>query len=635
MSGPKTVYVPPPPPAKITTSFSTSSHREQLEIMNILRGYTAVKVSYRNGVYVTEYETYEGRSYTNLRNAINEARKKAQDNMRYVDMFKVNETRVLDEALRNNEVICQKNIRLIDDEIRRLQSTLNEISNPLSTPYGDFSDNSEITKINKTIEKLNKDKAEILKKKKELENNIRTYRAKIDNAVTKDAVVHIASSKPVINLSNVNNEITVNTLLDEANKRHAVASKYAEQLVEVSKTMKQGELNKYDSRISERVAGLNPFDPDSLNIIKKLVEAILEEERALLAQKKSEQVNASAEAKAMHDLEVLKEISIRMSSEVVLMFDKDGVPDASKFNLELIDKIEESVASIQKLDYVSRENNEKISQILSLIEENKTNIGNSYFTDYLKQTIDELQMIMADAIKENEQFVEFSKELARYNSQLGILFPEDEEADIDNLSGLVFNPRRADETIALLKEKNQYLEKTINEIQSRAYVAAATEVLEEEGGRVFKKRQDQEQYSVDYISKSTPGMIYEIRTEGDKAQLYPRGVILHNGHKMIEADALKEAHHSCGWAKDLDKTMTNAGFPQFEMIEREDAIKDDIYKEEEYYRLETYEDSVRYLEMIGFSIDKIIELVGKKESVSSTSKEEQKELKKSIAIGDK
>ena len=635
MSGPKTVYTAPPEPVPVNVSFSTASQREQREMMDILRGYTAVRVSYRNGMYYTEYQTYRGESESTLRLAISEAREKASENIRYVDMFKVNEIRILDEAVRNNEAICAKAIRNIDDELRHLESILKVASTPIVTPYGEHVDTVSVEKINRTIEKLNKDKVDLLKKKKTIENEIRVYRDKVDAAITKEAVNSLARYKPTINLATSNNEVMVNTVIDESRKRNEIGSKYQKQLNEVSKTIRQGDLYKYDSRVQELVLKTNPFDIDTLQDIKKLVDSILEEERTLIAQKKLESIHLSSEEQAMRDLEVLKEISKRMSSEIIHLVDKDDVPDASKFNLELINKIENVVSSIQKLDYVSRKNSEEISQRLLSIEENKNHIGSSYFTDYLKESIDELETILLEATKENEQYIEFSKELARYNSLLGILFPEDEEADIDNLCSLVFNPKKADETIKLLKEKNEYLQKTISEIQSRAYVAAATQVLEEEGGRVFKKKQDQEQFSVEYISKSTPGMIYEIRTEADKAQLYPRGVILHNGLKMIEPSELKKAHHSCGWAKEIDEAMTKAGFPQFEMEEREDSIKDDIYKEEEYYHLQTYEESYRYLSMIGFSIDKIISLIGKKDNASSESQKEERKMQKSIAIGDK
>ena len=129
--------------------------------------------------------------------------------------------------------------------------------------------------------------------------------------------------------------------------------------------------------------------------------------------------------------------------------------------------------------------------------------------------------------------------------------------------------------------------------------------------------------SCSYIQKDTVGVIYDVEAEDNGIGFYPRGVMLHNGEVMIDPEKLREVHHSCGWANDLANTMVSAGFPAFELHERDQAACEELYKLENYHKLETWEESYRYLHMHGWTDAEIFAKIGEKEGLV---KEEDHEI---------
>ena len=69
--------------------------------------------------------------------------------------------------------------------------------------------------------------------------------------------------------------------------------------------------------------------------------------------------------------------------------------------------------------------------------------------------------------------------------------------------------------------------------------------------------------------------------------------------------------------------MVGAGFPAFELHERDQAACEELYKLDNYHKLETWEESYRYLKMHGWSDQEIFAKIGEKEGLN---KEEDHEI---------
>lgn len=603
------------------------SHREVMEITNQLRNYAGCHVSFHNGRYTIRYDVTETTSYYTLERALERARSIAQENIRYVDAFIENEEKNCKDTLQRNNVVYQKSIRVIDEHIRRLESLLSDLQTPISSSYGSFTDTKQINKIQKQIEKYYKEKETLTSEKQTADSLVNSYLKRVRSVKIKDDIYSVSHYKPKGFNRMVDHSVEVEQISNETNTRLKNVREYSKQLDEVASIIRGGELSRYDARIVKKVSEIDPFDGRSLSEIKNMLNGIFEEVKFIKQEEQNQEMMMSNEQKVLQDLESLMRVSKNIEAISVELSSKEGVKDASEVNNQLIEEINKMVASLKNLDYLSNSNSEYISAALELIEQHRNNIASAEYTSLLQRVINEMNEVVRTAVEDNKNFNAFQEEMSKFNTLVGIIYPEEKEDDIDQLSSLVFNPRKADESIEKLKKQNEMLTKVISDIQSRAYVTAATQILEEEGGRVFSKSVKEDTFSSTYIDQRTPGVIYEMRTEDAKACLYPRGVILHNGQKMIEAEDLRKVHETCDWATDIEQKMVDAGFPHFKLVERTDSICEDIYKEEEYYHIETYEESVRYLKMIGFSEEKINLLLGASEESYTESEQYHQQVK--------
>ena len=416
---------------------------------------------------------------------------------------------------------------------------------------------------------------------------------------------------------------------------------YAQQLDEIAKVVRSGDLEKYDVRFKDKVKQLDPFNPNSINEIKKLLDVVLEDEKFYKREKENEKNASNAEQKVLQDLEKLKQISKDIESIIAESYESKSLEDSKEANIVLLDQVNELVHSIKQLDFLSNRNDKRIKNILEIIESKKHNIGSSGFTGLLKGFIEELSKLAQQALIDNEKYHEFMQELEDYNDLIAIFASEDEEENLDQYAGYIFDPSRADEQIQDLKEANKFFRNSLADLQARAYVAGAVSVIEEE--RVFKKEASEEGMGVLFVDKDKMGVIYEIKTMDGGASVAARGVKLHNGKVLINPEKLKEVHQHCTWHEELEEKMKDAGFPPFDSTEMSEEEIAEYYKEENYYHCETYEDSYRYLKLFGLSDEEIFNIIGEGENhrrereqtvIEETTKEQTAEQKKELKEGE-
>lgn len=624
-----------------TVSFNVNSYREMREITRILRGLTGSIVHIGGGKYTITYTRTETVPYYELKRRIEEAKEIAKKNIAYVDMYINKAKRDINLMRQTLNQEASKIERQIDAEIAKLEKLKQAASQKITSAYIEFDCSDDIAKIDQKINELLNDKRRLNEERSRYERALERYEEAVNDISLADEVPGVDALKPSPRFHMNTRVDSAKEIVDTVIEKIARGKKYAQELDKIAKVVRGGDLEKYDIRFVEKVKELDPFDPDSIKVVVDLLKKVIDDEKFLKQENANAKLADSAEQKVLRDLETLKQISENMQAIIAEAYEKDDLPDATQANEELLKEINNLILSLKELDYLSTETKQIIEQCSERLEENRNNISSGTYTALLKTEIESLTALSEKALKENEQYHEFIDELEQYNDLLMVLSPDDGEEDIDVLGPLVFDPTEAEEKIKAIKEANKFLRKAITDIHARAYIGTAISVLENDGDRVFKKEVTQEGMSCAFIRKDQFGVMFEMRTEDKGACLYPRGVILHNGKKLINPEQLREVHRSCDWAEEISEKMREVGFPSFKTEEREDEMKEDIYLEENYYHLSTYEESYRYLKMFDLTDEQIFELIGtneahehKKQEDKSQESGQQKETEKEIKEGE-
>ena len=126
--------------------------------------------------------------------------------------------------------------------------------------------------------------------------------------------------------------------------------------------------------------------------------------------------------------------------------------------------------------------------------------------------------------------------------------------------------------------------------------------------RIFKKEESEDNIGFSYVREEDPGVLYTVEIIDRGTLITPRGVVLSNGQPVIDEDGLRKVHSSCGWTDDLNERFTKAGIPNFEYEEEPDEVREALYDLDNYYHIETDEESIRYLRLCGFDDEQIKKL---------------------------
>lgn len=620
MSGPKEVTYYPPEPA--TSTFSTNDYRELREVMNILRGISGSSVRANNGTYSITYTANEYMSYSELVNRINRAKQLARDNIRIVDTYIANSNRDIEAMRRAANQKADKMLRQIDSSIASLKEVKQSAMTGFKSAYLDFNCQDDVKIIDRKLEDLEKARSQITDEKSRFEKSIKNYMKAVDNIEVAEDIRHAEALKPTFSISGAGSITSSQDVVNKVNAKLQQGKLFAAELDKVAKVIRNGELASYDKRFVDKVKTFDPFDPDSLKKIKGMMDEIINEEKALEAQRKNKQMEKDASLSAEKAFEELERLSKSLETIIVKGFEEDKMADATEINKELLKEVHGAIDAIRNLDYLSNKHNQIIDQCLRDLEEQKNFIGSSSYSAMLQTYIDQLANLKEEALENDELYQQYVQAVNDNAALVSVLSPGEKD-DIKEYSAQLFNPETAKEQIKEIKTTNKALRKAISDIQKRAHMEATIAALEKDGNRVFKKEIRGKKMSCSYIQKDTVGVIYDVEAEDNGIGFYPRGVMLHNGEVMIDPEKLREVHHSCGWANDLANTMVSAGFPAFELHERDQAACEELYKLENYHKLETWEESYRYLHMHGWTDAEIFAKIGEKEGLV---KEEDHEI---------
>lgn len=624
MSSPS--YVSPP-----VVYEDVDNYREMREIMSIMRGVTGTVIRVNNGKYSIRYTGNRYMSYYRLKQLIEEAKAQAKKNIKLVDAFVGKAKREINAARQSANVDASKYERMYDEEIARLKKLRDKAKEDITSDYGNFNCSKEVKAIDNQIVELRKHRNNIQSERQSFLKALDKYENAVDDVVIADDISKAQSKRPSMSFSIQTHLEKARSLEDKVTDKIERGKKFASEMNKVASIIRGGKLEKYDVRFVEKMKTIDPFAEDAIDQIENLLNIVYEDEKYLEAQLKSQQMSEDAEKQAVEDLKVLREIANDLKAVIVNAHKEEEVADSQDKNEKLLEEVNNLISQIRNLDYVSPQIQNKITKCELDLEDQKSNIKSSRFTLTATTYIEELTELVKEASEDNEKYQEFMDELEEYNELMAILDPEEYEEDIDIYGQAIFDVKNADEQLANLKEANKKLRRIFNEINSRTYIQSAVTVLENgKESRVFKKELNDEEMSVSFVSKDHMGMMYEMRTEEGQCALFAKGVILHNGKKLADINKLKEEGKTCRWHEELEDEMVAVGLPRFGHVNRSDEYIEAYYANEDecYIKLNSYEESYRYLKLFNLSDEEIRNILGEEDSAPIRQAEQQKQTEK-------
>lgn len=624
MSSPS--YVSPP-----VVYEDVDNYREMREIMSIMRGVTGTVIRVNNGKYSIRYTGNRYMSYYRLKQLIEEAKAQAKKNIKLVDAFVGKAKREINAARQSANVDASKYERMYDEEIARLKKLRDKAKEDITSDYGNFNCSKEVKAIDNQIVELRKHRNNIQSERQSFLKALDKYENAVDDVVIADDISKAQSKRPSMSFSIQTHLEKARSLEDKVTDKIERGKKFASEMNKVASIIRGGKLEKYDVRFVEKMKTIDPFAEDAIDQIENLLNIVYEDEKYLEAQLKSQQMSEDAEKQAVEDLKVLREIANDLKAVIVNAHKEEEVADSQDKNEKLFEEVNNLISQIRNLDYVSPQIQNKIIKCELDLEDQKSNIKSSRFTLTATTYIEELTELAKEASEDNGKYQEFMDELEEYNELMAILDPEEYEEDIDIYGQAIFDVKNADEQLANLKEANKKLRRIFNEINSRTYIQSAVTVLENgKESRVFKKELNDEEMSVSFVSKDHMGMMYEMRTEEGQCALFAKGVILHNGKKLADINKLKEEGKTCRWHEELEDEMVAVGLPRFGHVNRSDEYIEAYYANEDecYIKLNSYEESYRYLKLFNLSDEEIRNILGEEDSAPIRQTEQQKQTEK-------
>ncbi len=605
---------------------------------------------------VSESAWYEGANYSTIKAEIDDAKQ------RYAESEELK--RLLRDKKQKEKARIREKIRAIEEEFKQERATIlsanarcqaikGEQQLSCSTPFGTYDLSSELKGVDELSQKLTSELKALEQRKAECIKTLNDLEKSIDGCNSLDELSSKQVAVESVNVKGSNSSGLVGDVENSIKEKAKRLKNFATFLNKFYEGIKDKDLMGYFDRIKEEIKNIDIFDPNAF----KKIEAVLigiEKEIALLKEKQISAANDKAiKEKVDLQLKVLNDLKDYLKPVVQsIEVETQTTADYTQKSSEYIKECDEILARINELEFVNAKNKGIIASIVARLIPLKNSKMSNSTVENLQRILTTLRELEKECTKGNEIYQEFKKEYEIYQDlyvQLqgficsGDCTAVDEEGNDILLSpaDIILLSENPEEQIEELKEKNKQLTNLLNDCRQEALcgaIAATVECKDKKMGRGFKKEKTKDG-SIHYafVRSEYKGVMFDTEcTKDGRLGIYPRGVVLHNGKKLISTEQLKKVHSSCGWADDIHNAlgsfgMTNSG--NYEEMPEE--VLNSLYNEDNYYHLTTREESLRYLELCGYTKEEIANLLGEEDGVREEEQRGQRELESNVMYVDK
>lgn len=630
MSGPKYYTFPagsPEEAAGILSKFSAF----QWGVSATVSG-NEIKVTVSNAAWCA------GKDYSYISEQISQAKERFREDeemKRMLENAKNDEVhRVGDIKTRISKEADSKRKKLTD---ARGRSTVlcRESNVSFNTPFGVYSLSDCTERAEKLVQQIDSEIGSIAAERDRCLSNCDSYSASVRSATSLNELSRIQRNAPDLTIEGTYIDRNVDSLERDIKEKKKQLTAFVHFLGELDKAISTKGLSQYKQRITDKISSVDIYSPSSIQEILQLVEQVEREHTYLQEQLRIKQAGEAAEREVSYQIATLKQLksllkpladNAEKSVETQIEYERIGK--------QAISECEQIIEQVLGLDFCSEIHFKALEKIKSVIDRARGSLRSPNVYAQLTATLTQLRGIQAECIKEAESYTKFSVELDKYKELYmklrGMLSAGgskliDEDGFIENPANIDFAYSDDEQQIAMLEDRNAQLESIINQSVQHTFCAGMSAILHKSSwGTEFKreKRAD-DSVHLSYVRKADKGAIFDVSCGANgEIAIVPKGVILSNGHATISADELRSVHSSCAWADEINQTFEGIGIPNGSYEEMDAAEKEKLYDKKNYYKIETDEESIRFLRMSGYS-DEEIEKMGY--TVSAVEVEDEEE----------
>lgn len=578
---------------------------------------------------VSNWAWYQGVNYTSIQAEINKARERYRENEE------------LKRILREKKAKEQTRIRCLREEIAsdykaekaklekaraRCAKIKNEATILYDTPFGTYDLKSEFDSIietEKTIlleqSSLDKQRMDCIEACDRAEDNIAACSSLSGLATIQSMVSQIAISE-----SNIAN--AVDDLEATVHDKSVRLKNFVSFLNKFYQGMKNKNLTGYLDRIKQEIAVIDIFDADAPKKLERILSQ-LESETALLKEKElSNADNKEIAEKVSVQLNLLHELSSALAPVLKsIVVENVTTVDYSKRSFEIMQDCDGILRRIGQFEFVSGKNKGQADRLKRELSTLRTSAMSGGTLKKLEGVAAKLHALEGECAEVDETYQKFKEEYTKYEEIYvklqGFLSADGSALEDDEENAIFVSPTEIflaydnpDEQIEGLKKRNIELTKLLNNITQESMCnAVGVLVANESWGEVFKKEKRKDgSLHLTYIRKENKGAIFDVDCGANgKVGIFPRGVVLCNGKMTVSPEELQKVHASCAWADEIRTafgqcSMSDSGSYE----EMPEEILKSLYDKRNYYFISSLEESVRFLQLSGYSqeeIDSILE----------------------------
>lgn len=576
---------------------------------------------------VAEWAWNAGVNRSTLQQQIDRARERYRQNEEM--------QRLLQEKKSQERMKVKGKIASIEDEYRREREKLerararcvavrNQATVSENTPFGSYDLRSELGKVDKTAEKIASELASLAKRREKCLAECREAERDMQNSDSLQALSRAQRKLESVSISSSDAADSVDVLERSVKDKAARMKSFASFLRKLYENMQDKDMTGYLSRVKACVEGVDIFDANAPKRIEELLKEI-ETEIALL--KEREQARAQSREiseKVAEQVQALSELSdaLRPVLESVNAESVTAANYAAK-SAEAIKECEEAVSRIRGLEFISGQNAGALDRIARELMPLKSSVMSEQTFSRLEALRTRLHALEKECKEGNELYREFRAEYDKYEDSYvklqgflsadGSELDEDAEGALESPADLFLAYDDPKAQIEQLKQRNAEFARIVSECTQEGVCGAIAATVMANGSKGFKKEKRKDgSLHFTYVRPDAKGAIFDVAcdTEG-KTTIHPRGVKLCNGKTVISEKELKQVHEECEWAQEIHDTFTAIGMSDGGSYgEISDEETQAMYDEKEYFHLKTYDDSLLYLTLAGYSQEEIDLLLG-------------------------
>ena len=571
---------------------------------------------------------YDGMTYDKIAEKIEKAKIRYDENERLKRILEEKKQKAR-TAARNAKIKIESDYNVEKAKIAEARAKITRLKSQacfsIETPFGNYNLSKMNEKVIKAEQKLASDIAALERSREETLSAIKAAESKIyecSSITSLDGILRNLTDAGV-----TKNEISgvVSELEVEMNDKTAKLKAFATASKGIFAKLENAGLTGYVDRLKAEISKIDVFAEDSINKISVFLKEIEAEVELLKAREQSAERNAEIEKDVQEKINALDELS-KSLKPIIESTTSASVTSAdySAKSAEIIKALDDIFSHINSLDFVNGETKGKVDKIFKEVTALKHSVMSQTTVERLRNNLTVLRELESECIKIDETYSRFKTEYDEYEklyvtlqgflSSDGVkLSKKDEENALPSPTEVILSYDDPEEQIKVLKQRNEKLRELVGECTKESMSAAIGAAAEKDGrGKRFKKvKKKGGSIGLTFVREECKGAIFDADCSAEgKIEIYPRGVVLYNGKKTISAKELKRVHSSCGWAGELQSAFSALGMSEagsYEEMPEEVLLS--MYDEKNFYHIETFDESLRFLRLSGYSEEEINELL--------------------------